>query len=393
MRNNSNVIIDNINGFLKLFKGVLSSPQYRAMRESIEGLMKKKTMKLSEIARSINGKTSVKHHIKRLSYQLSSNRWDDEGLKSTYVNQVATHVKKDTLIVIDIGDIRKEYGKRFEYLAEVWDGSKKEKANGYWRLDIIAQGKKRNRDVYPLVNEIYSQQDPNFTSRNSVILRSLELVFNATDKRGILVGDRDFDFKRLYKFCCNGGIRFIIRQKGNRDILGSEERNKEILKGYIHKIGLGELKLLEFKGKMKYFYLRYFKVKLPGMKEQFWVVVYKGARSKEPVILLTNIPATDESKAWGIAKSYILRWRIEETERFMKQGMDIEGFMVRKFVGIKRLMFFAMVVFYLLYWFDRFCKEISDKWIESAKGLKKEIKFVHYRLLYGFRISFHGFFS
>jgi hypothetical protein len=33
MRNNSNVIIDNINGFLKLFKGVLSSPQYRAMRE------------------------------------------------------------------------------------------------------------------------------------------------------------------------------------------------------------------------------------------------------------------------------------------------------------------------------------------------------------------------
>jgi len=125
MRNNSNVIIDNINGFLKLFKGVLSSPQYRAMRESIEGLMKKKTMKLSEIARSINGKTSVKHHIKRLSYQLSSNRWDDEGLKSTYVNQAATHVKKDTLIVIDIGDIRKEYGKKFECIAEIWDGSKK----------------------------------------------------------------------------------------------------------------------------------------------------------------------------------------------------------------------------------------------------------------------------
>jgi hypothetical protein len=64
--------------------------------------MNKKTMKLSEIMRSINGKTSVKHHIKRLSYQLSSNRWDDEGLKSTYVNQAATHVKKDTLIVIDI---------------------------------------------------------------------------------------------------------------------------------------------------------------------------------------------------------------------------------------------------------------------------------------------------
>jgi hypothetical protein len=206
-------------------------------------------------------------------------------------------LKKDTLIVIDIGDVRKEYGKKFEYLAEVWDGSKKEMANGYWRLDIIAQGKKKNRDVYPLVNEIYSQQDPNFTSRNCVILRSLELVFNATDKKGILAGDRDFDFKRLYKFCYKGGIIFIIRQKGNRDILGSEEESKEILKEYIHKIGLGELKLLEFKGKMKYFYLRYFPVKLPGMKEQFWVVVYKGAKSKEPVILLTNIPATDESKA------------------------------------------------------------------------------------------------
>ena len=50
----------------------------------------------------------------------------------------STRICEDTVLAPDLSGIRKEYARKMEHLATVWDGSTGETHAGYWLVDVTA---------------------------------------------------------------------------------------------------------------------------------------------------------------------------------------------------------------------------------------------------------------
>jgi len=91
-------------------------------------------------------------------------------------------------------------------------------------------------------------------------------------------------------------------------------------------------------------------VKLPGRSEPLTLVVVRGF-GQEPMMLLTDLRVTKSRKSlWRIIESYLTRWRIEETIRFMKQSYQVEDIRLLTYQRLQNMMailtavaYFAMV--------------------------------------------------
>ena len=66
------------------------------------------------------------------------------------------------------------------------------------------------------------------------------------------------------------------------------------------------------------------KVRWPARTEPLYLVVVDGL-GPNPLILLTNRKVTRSRKSqWRVVESYLSRWRVEETIRFIKQSYQLE---------------------------------------------------------------------
>ena len=91
-------------------------------------------------------------------------------------------------------------------------------------------------------------------------------------------------------------------------------------------------------------------VKLPGKKKPLTLVVIRGF-GKTPMMLLTDLRVTKSRKSiWWVVKSYLTRWRIEETIRFLKQSYQVEDIRLLTYHRLQNMMailtavaYFAMV--------------------------------------------------
>jgi len=87
-------------------------------------------------------------------------------------------------------------------------------------------------------------------------------------------------------------------------------------------------------------------VKLPGRKEQLYMVVIRGF-GQDPMMLLTNIRVKKSRKVlWGIIESYMTRWRIEETIRFVKQSYNLEDIRLLSYRRLQNMMALVLALAY-----------------------------------------------
>ena len=123
------------------FSGKLSKnfckTEKRFIHEMIYGIQARQSVRLSEIARSLNENILLKKTIERLS-----NRLDRKGLAEEITQSVIrsgkNRIKEDTLLILDPTDITKPYAEKMEYLATVRDASNNTIGNGYWMIEVIA---------------------------------------------------------------------------------------------------------------------------------------------------------------------------------------------------------------------------------------------------------------
>ncbi len=114
----------------------LTKPLRRFIDDMVYGIQASRDVKLSNIARALQEEIKLVKTEDRLSRNLATmdlteelNRrlcWEGSGL-----------IEDDSVLAVDLSDIRKEYAKKLEYLAEVRDGSMGEIANGFWLCEII----------------------------------------------------------------------------------------------------------------------------------------------------------------------------------------------------------------------------------------------------------------
>jgi hypothetical protein len=213
-------------------------------------------------------------------------------------------VESNTVLCLDLSDIRKEYARKMEYLAPVHDGSTSEVHAGYW-LCAITGAEVNGSEILPLYQKLYS------------------------------------DRKKLLEPLLDRQQRFVIRSTGKRLVTGRDHLQRSVaelgskcrLRHWARVIKIQD-------GQEKTYDLRYGvePIRLAGRDEPLDLVVVAGFGG-EPLLLLTNAlkGARDSQSLWWIAQIYLTRWKIEETFRFLKQSYNLEDIRVMKYQRLKNM--------------------------------------------------------
>ena len=366
----------------------LGKVKSRFVAEMLYGIQVSKDVKVSNVSRSLNEKVALIKTENRLCRNLC-----DRDLTSHINRRIcadgARLVCEETVLAVDIGDIRKGWAKKMENLAKVHDGSTGEIADGYWLCQVVAAHPYGEKAV-PLYGELYSQKAKGFVSENARMLDAIKTVTEATAGRGIVAIDRGGDRRTIIIPLIDNGLSFVVRQKGDRHIVmpsgaihpisraakwirTSIERTVEVEReGYIEK---------------KHLRLGSMKAGLPERpNEHLWLVVVRGFGAK-PIYLLTNIPLLrrDEHAAW-ISDIYLTRWKCEETYRYLKQSYNLEDVRVRSYTALRNTYALVHAVSYFVsavIGIRAKMKLVFRKLCEKAKRFYHVAAFYHYAVADG----------
>jgi len=335
-----------IHHFSGIFYPHFSLPRSKFIEQMIYGIQAGQDVKLSSIGRSLGEDISLKKTEERLSRHLAV-RGLGQKVNEVIVEHGSRKVHKDTLIVIDVTDIRKPYAERMPYLAHVRDGSTGEIVNGYWACTAIAceMGKRR---VIPLHGRLWSTDAPGVKSENAQLLRVVDTIKRATGGRGIYVLDRGGDRGEIFNSLFKRKLQFIIRLRGDRDLVFRKRNCQAADLARRCTMLYAETIVKEVRGEEKAYHIEYgFRpVKLPGRDEQLYLVVVKGY-GKEPMMLLTNVAVKRNRKQVEfIVNGYLSRWLVEETIRFIKQSYHLEDIRVLDYERLKNLVALVLAAAY-----------------------------------------------
>ena len=302
-----------------------SKPKARFVREATYGIQASGDTKLSSIVRAIEDDVAPIQTEKRLSRNIEDETLEQE-ISDAILSEGARHVGKDTLILVDPTEIRKEYAYKMEYVTRVRDASRSSKegrdvvVNGYHGC-IAAACTSGSRKTIPLALKLWSSRAPGFKGENDEVLKIINDIFEATGGKGIVVYDRGGDRPAFYGDFIEKGRDFVVRVK-SRSVLSWN--------------GLHEIGFLTESCTMQHHHHVTFDshgkecniqtsfgtmpARLPMFPDkQLHLVVVKGF-GQQPMMLLTSLPVDASFKSqWRIVEAYLSRWRIEETIRFVKQ--------------------------------------------------------------------------
>lgn len=317
----------------------LSRPLEKFVGQMLFGIQASQDVKLSNIARSLKEEIPLIKVEDRLSRNLKAVALEAE-LAPQLVKMASQRVSANTVLCLDLSDIRKEYAKKMEYLAPVHDGSTGEVHAGYWLCDVTGADV-NGTEIVPLYQKLYSAEAAEFTSENAEILAAIDVVRTQTQGRGIWTVDRGGDRKTLLEPLLDRRERFVIRSTGKRLVVDRKNVKRSVAelgakcrlphKARIVKIQDGQEKIYDLRYGVE-------PIRLVGRDEQLYLVVV-GGFGVEPILLLTNAltGARDSQSLWWIAQIYLTRWKIEETFRFIKQSYNLEDIRVTKYQRLKNL--------------------------------------------------------
>lgn len=330
-------------------------PERKWVGEMLYGILKSKDVKLTHIGRALKEKTKMKHTEKRLSRNISGKDISNE-LIDAYLLTGKRPVGDETILSLDLSDISKKEAKRMENLCGVWNGSEGRNSKGYWLCTVVAKNLSaisgsasggEEEEVIPLYNELYSSLADEFKSESTQIFKAIDKLTKHFGNKGIWVMDRGGDSGRIIQKFLDSQKRFIIRLVAEGRHLETKEK-----KGY--PIEMAEGMKLKYKGEFqrkeeqrtKVYKIRfgYKRVRLPRREEELTLVVVTGF-GKEPLMLLANIEIKTKCEALRVIYSYISRWVIEESFRFIKQSYNLEDIRLLRYKGLRNMAAMILLIY------------------------------------------------
>jgi len=341
-------IREQIDNFLGIVYPHFSRPIGKFLQQMVFGMQSSGDIKLSNIGRALDEAIPLKKTEERLSRNLKLPDLDKK-LNELVAGEAAPRIAKDSLVIVDPTDIRKEYAEKMPFLARIHDGSRKELANGYSGCMAVAC-RPGERTMVPLHLRMWSSEAPDFVSENHQILEVIRTISEASEKRGIYVIDRGGDRHKLIHPLLNQGNRFIIRLVGNRNLqFGNREFLAENIAAGCETRHIEHIVKETREGEKTYkleFGMR--QVRMPGRSETLALVVVHGFGEK-PLMLLTNCKVTQSRKSlWRIVEGYLSRWLIEEAIRFAKQSYNLEDIRVLDWDRLKNMMGIVLLTLYFI---------------------------------------------
>jgi len=312
----------------------LSRPEFKFVSQMIYGMLCSQSCHLSNIARALDEKITLKKIIDRLSFNL--NRFENgEKLFNNYIRKIKCCISEKTILIVDDSDITKPCSSKLEGLGVVRDGSTGKLGTGYHTIGVTAltPGKKQPVGVY---TRVYSASEKGFVSADFETLKALKFLGKHFKKNNIRAFDRGYDANIYYEHLIDNREKFVVRSKKNRDVIYKGERIN-ILKCADKFKGKYSLKFTKKNGIQADCKISIVPVRLPCRpNEDLNLVICRGIGG-EPLMLITNLQSDDKRLAVTITKVYLMRWRIEEFYGFKKQQFAFEDFRVQSLKSIRNL--------------------------------------------------------
>jgi Transposase DDE domain len=357
------------------------TPTKKFLYEMIFGMCASGSVLLTEVGRKLPADISLHAVEKRLSRQLGSERWEDEALLERYVRWTARAIKAETILALDVSDIRKVYAEKMEYLGKVHDGSTGEIATGYWLLCVEAhQASGQRQGIYL---QAWSAQSEEFESENREILRAVELVERFAPGRALWVIDSGGDRSCLHREFKRLKVRYLVRVGRNRTIEldGCKQGIRQVaakvlLRGsfrFPHRTKRGRWRVLR---------LRYGFERIIWQEEAYSLVIAEGI-SNEQLILWTNELVSSTEEAEQIVRKYLRRWAVEDANRVIKQEFTLEAIRVSGWRRVQRLVLLVGIAYGFVCRMGGKAKRVVKKLIELSRRLRPPKKVLAYAIRKG----------
>lgn len=154
------------------------------------GLISSSSSFLSEIARSLKEKTTLKKVVERLSKRLTNfDKEKRDVVWNNYINEIKDKIDENTVFCFDPGDLGKKHSKKLEKLDLIKDGSTGEFINGYKMIEVVALIKNEKLPI-PVYSSLFSSTEEEFISENDEYLTALRYINNKFGNMGIYALDR-----------------------------------------------------------------------------------------------------------------------------------------------------------------------------------------------------------
>jgi len=352
---NYSLIATKLRNKISRFSGELSKKLdktcQRFVGECIYGILSQESVMLTEIGRSLNSEVPLKKIEERFCRQLAKPEIQ-QSLHDQIAQYASNQITDDSLLILDISDVKKQYAKKMEYLAKVRDGSseKGEIVNGYWTINVIAT-QVNSQNLMPVYHGLYSQNAPGFESENDEILDAIDHISHYASNRGTWVIDRGGDRDTLFLPMLRKKRQFIVRLVGSRHLICGNKTVSAISLANECSCPYSELIIKVKNGKEEKYRVSYgyVQVRLPDkQKVPLYMLVVKGFGEK-PMMLLTTIPLRRNQRVLrNILQSYIKRWNIEETIRYLKQSYDFENIRVLAYVRLRNMATLLLAAIYFI---------------------------------------------
>jgi hypothetical protein len=303
------------------------------------GIQYSQDVTLSNIGRALGEAIPLICTEKRLSRNLKPAELETE-LTTKLVEMASARIHHDTVLALDLSNIRKEYAWKMEHLATVLDGSNGETHQGYWVLDVTG-AEVSGSEIVSVCQKLFSAKSEQFRSENAEIVAMVDQVNRRLAGRGIWTMDRGCDRKKLLEPLLDKHLLFVIRATGERAVLDRRGRTRSVAEVALSCRLRHQARVVRIdKGQEKSYQLRYGvePIRFMGRNEQLWLVVIAGF-GEQPILLLTNLKlrAQDSENVWWAVRIYWTRWKIEETFCFIKQSYNLEDIRVMKSRRLKNL--------------------------------------------------------
>lgn len=362
----------------------LSIPQCKFALEMVMGMMSTGSCNLTRIAASLHEPKATRHTLKRLQRMLRYEHILDV-VNELSLREAKAKVSDETVLALDDGDIVHLYGKKFENLATVHDGSSGEQRRGYW-LNQVSGYNASTQETFPLLLDMYSVKEPGYKSATAEAIGMIDRVTAVIGQKGVWVADRLYDSSRVLAHMFKKGLRFLVRMDGDRHIMvrGRKMAMREAAELVNRRVKYSDHARF---GSMKA------AVQLGYEQYEMTLVVYKDKRNREPIMWMApgHVKSTVTLKRW--IRGYFRRWGVEESYRFEKQGFGIEKATVRRYGGIKTLLGLTLLSWLVLIRINddgKLRREVSRAAKMEKEKRHQQPKFNYYRLLQGVKNILSG---
>lgn len=398
--------------YLRKFKPKLSQPVYKFITSGLNGMLRSKSIFVSQIALYLYEPIDKKKIEERLLYHLSKESMFN-NLATAYLKANAKDIRSQRYIILDGSAIKKDYAQKMEGLSYVYDGSSKKKKKieiGYHWDNVVGVSKSADGEVnmLPIHSEIYSRElDPDFiqASENRKILNMHKKLQPYFDNESIFIMDRGYDRMRLIEPFLERNQNFIIRQTGRRNLDDAENSENLPLKKISRQTTLKyEYTVDQIKNgrEIKRRFMAGAKeVKFPNCKsdKHLWLVTAQ-EKGKGKTWFLTYLNSNDEQTVIKTTmEGYKYRWKVEEFHRQVKQDYNLNKIKVMKYDTIRSMGALLLITMgFVAKLFNMTDKETKIKILNSVNLIYKRCMdnlpgYIYYKATEAIRLILNIFFK